>query len=45
MSFYFQIWYVVKRGLGFCAIVAAVPFGLKFVSLTGLNLIGVFLFT
>tara|TARA_B100001250_G_scaffold109222_1_gene92231 strand:+ start:1248 stop:1472 length:225 start_codon:yes stop_codon:yes gene_type:complete len=41
MSFYFRSWGVFNRVLGYGVIFAAIPLGLKFASVTGLNPIAV----
>ena len=43
LSWYFRSWKFFNRSLGYGVIFAAIPFGLKFASMAGLNPIGVFL--
>ena len=42
LSWYFRSWRVFTRILGYGVILAAIPLGLKFASLAGLNPIAVF---
>ena len=42
LSFYFRSWGLFNRVLGYGVIFAAIPLGLKFASVAGLNPIGVF---
>ena len=43
LSWYFRNWEVFNRVLGYGVIFTAIPLGLKFASVAGLNPIGVFI--